>query len=211
VLGKLCGPRMNLSAHLLCRQTPGPMCKASMPRTNQPYVSGEPTLTALLESGSIPRHSRCYLLISKRKLTPRYLSKRRLSQRGATSAMLRSPLARFVLKLVCTSAGGQPSFVAAGRSTESINVVNGFPVSSRNTRNSLADMKANIGALVRPIQCSRVGENDVLVSPSWPSEGHTSVKSSRSFTTIPRARLPQATNTCRYNCFSQRAAKCSFV
>jgi hypothetical protein len=77
--------------------------------------------------------------------------------------MLRSPLARFVLKLVCTSAGGQPSFVAAGRSTESINAVNGFPVSSRNTRNSLADMKANIGALVRPIQCSRVGENDVLV------------------------------------------------
>src|SRR5580704_8860402 len=74
---------MNLSAHLSCLQTPGPTCKASMLRTNYSYVSAGPTSTTLLESRSIPRHSRCYVLISKRKLTPRYLSKRRLSV-GAT-------------------------------------------------------------------------------------------------------------------------------
>src|SRR5580698_10495655 len=70
---------MNLSAHLPCLQTPGPMCKASMLRTNHSYVSAGPTSTTLLESRSIPRYSRCYGLISKWKLTPRYPSKRRLS------------------------------------------------------------------------------------------------------------------------------------
>ena len=54
-----------------------------MLRTNHSYVSAGPTSTTLLESRSIPRHSRCYVLISKRKLTPRYLSMRRLSV-GAT-------------------------------------------------------------------------------------------------------------------------------
>jgi hypothetical protein len=52
VLAKLCLPRMNLSAHLPCLQTPGPMCKASMLRTNDSYVSARPTSKTLLESRS---------------------------------------------------------------------------------------------------------------------------------------------------------------